>query len=469
MLSFCRKPKKKDFRNRKSLSSLKAVKKAEMQKNQVIDSVCVDYTYDGLGVVKNGTFSIFVKDMAVGDKGKVIITAVRKNYAYGRLLELSEASPYRCQPACPYSRICGGCQLQHLSAEGQKHFKQGLVENNIRRIARLDNQISEIITMDDPWHYRNKIIFPVGKDKDGRCIIGFYRYNSHEIIPVSDCRLQSGESNALLNKMNQFIEKYNLQDKIRNIMIRDMQRTGEMMLVIVTSDSNTDLKQLVREITGFQPKIKSVIQNINPDDTNVVLGKEEKLLYGSERITDILCGLKFSISSHSFYQVNTYQTETLYNKAFDLAEIGKDDEVLDLYSGVGTIGMIASRRARHVTGVEIVEDAVRDARENCRINGIENCDFLCGDAQKLTGQFKEEGRVFDVAIIDPPRKGCSAQTIETLINLSCKKLVYISCNPATLARDLELLKEYYSVEVIQPVDMFPQTYHVETVVLMIKK
>ncbi|MBR0137822.1 MAG: 23S rRNA (uracil(1939)-C(5))-methyltransferase RlmD [Erysipelotrichaceae bacterium] len=438
----------------------------EIQKNQVIDSVCIDYTYDGLGVVKYGTFSIFVKDMAIGDKGKVIITALRKNYAYGRLLELTESSKYRTQPRCPYSKICGGCQLQHLSAQGQKDFKQGIVENNIRHIGKLDNEINPVMVMDDPWHYRNKIIFPVTQDKDGKCVIGFYRYNSHDIIEVKDCCLQSDKANRLLRKMKELIDEYDLASHIRNIMIRDMVRTDSMMLVIVTDREEVDLENLVRDVISFEPSIRSVIQNINPDKTNVVLGKKEKLLYGSETIEDVLCGFRFQISSKSFYQVNTVQTEVLYNTAFELAGITKADELLDLYCGVGTIGMIASRFAGHVTGVEIVESAVENARENARANGIENIEFICGDAQKITADLMKQGKRFEAAVIDPPRKGCSAQTIQTLIDLSIDKLIYISCNPATLARDLEILKEYYEIRTIQPVDMFPQTYHVESVVLM---
>ncbi len=437
-----------------------------MQKNQVIDSVCVDYTYDGLGVVKNGTFSIFVKDMAIGDKGKVIITALRKNYGYGKLIELTESSPYRVQPACPYSRICGGCQLQHLSAQGQREFKQVIVENNIRHIGKLDCEIKPIITMDEPWRYRNKIIFPVTSDNSGRCVIGFYRYNSHDVIPVQNCLLQSERANRVLNKLRDLIDEYGLASPIRNIMIRDMERTGSMMLVVVTDRRNVALDGLVRDIVGFEPAIKSVIQNINPEDTNVVLGKEEKLLYGEETIEDVLSELRFEISSKSFYQVNTSQTEVLYDTAFRLAEISRADELLDLYCGVGTIGMIASRFAGHVTGVEIVESAVENARRNAMLNGIGNIDFICGDAQKITMDMKKQGKRFNAAIIDPPRKGCSEQTIHTLIDLSISKLIYISCNPATLARDLGILKEYYDISLVQPVDMFPQTYHIESIAVL---
>lgn len=441
----------------------------EIKKNQIFEGECIDYTYDGLGVVKYDTFCLFVKDMAIGDIGEIVVTALKKDYGYGKLLKLIKPSEYRAEPVCPYSRICGGCQLQHLSVEGQKAFKENIVRNDIRKIGGLDNEINPIISMDDPYGYRNKIIFPVSTDKNGKCIIGFYRYNSHDIIEVKNCFLQSERVNRLLNKLKELIDRYSLAEEIRNIMIRDMSKTDSIMLVLVTRSEKADLGSLVREVVQYQPSIKSVIQNINPDKTNVVLGKKEKLLYGDEYIIDELCGMKFIISSHSFYQVNTRQTSVLYNKALQLAQLSKDDTLLDLYCGVGTIGITASQYVKSVTGVEIVESAIENAKENCRINNITNVDFICGDAEVISKKFREENRCFDVTVIDPPRKGCSNETVKTLIELNSRKIIYISCNPSTLARDLKLLSEYYDVETVQPVDMFPQTYHVESIALLVRK
>jgi len=441
-----------------------------MIKNQIINGKCIDYTYDGLGVVRYDTFCIFVKDMIVGEEADIIITAVKKGYGYGKIAKLTVTSEERVNNPCSISKPCGGCQLQHMSVKEQARFKQSFVEQNIRNIAKLDIEVNPIISMESPYRYRNKVMLPVGKDKDGKCIIGFYRYNSHDIIPVSDCLLQSDKANRLVNKLKELFDKYALADEVRHIMIRDMSKTSEVMLVLVTyKEKVNNLQKVVTEIVEFDPSIKSVIQNINGEDTNVVLGKKEKLLYGSAYIQDELCGLKFNISSHSFYQVNTYQTEVLYNKAIELAEVSKDDTVLDLYCGVGTIGLITSKHVKKVIGAEIVEEAVNDGKENARINGITNDELICGDAQKVTEQLMNQGIRFDAIIVDPPRKGCSKETLEYLVSLNSPKIVYVSCNPSTLARDLAILKEDYNVKIIQPVDMFPNTYHCETIALLVRR
>ena len=440
-----------------------------MIKNQKFTATATDYTYDGLSVIKYDTFCVFVKDMIKGEEGQIVVTSVKKDYGYGKLLSLIKQSDQRVEPVCPISKICGGCQLQHMSAKEQASFKQGIVQNDISRIAKLDNQVNPIISMTIPYGYRNKVMLPVGKDKEDNTQIGFYRYNSHEIIPVENCALQSEKSNRLINKLKQLIDQYNLADQIRHLMIRDMHSTSEMMLVIVTYKDKCDLKQLVKDIVEFEPSIKSVIQNVNGKDTNVVLGDKEITLYGKEYIEDILCGLRFRISSHSFYQVNSRQTEVLYSKVVEMAHLNKEDTVLDLYCGVGTIGMIASKHCKKVYGVEIVADAVEDGKINASINGIKNVELLCGDAKDITSQLLQQGIMFDCMFIDPPRKGCSKEAINTIVSSASKKLVYISCNPSTLARDLQMLKEYYDVVEIQPVDMFPNTYHTETIALLVRK
>lgn len=440
-----------------------------LKKNQVIEGRCTDYTYNGLGVVKYDTFCIFVKDMAIDEIGQIKITAVRKDFCYGRLLKIIKPSKQRVDPKCPISKQCGGCQLQHLSYQEQLSFKQNHIQNTIERIAKIDKKVNEVIGCENTFAYRNKVILPVSTCKEGKIIVGFYRYNSNEIIPLEYCFLQSEKANKVVNKLINLFEKYKLHKDIRYIMLRDMQKTGQLMLVLVTYQREVDLKDLVKDIVIFEPNIKSVIQNINGERTNVILSDESVLLYGDKYIKDNLCGLTFNISAHSFYQINNFQTEVLYNTAISLADLSKKDTVLDMYCGVGTIGLVLSKYCKEVIGVEIVQQAVIDARENARINNIENATFICGDAEKVSKQLLEEGKQFDCIVIDPPRKGCSKQTIETLIALNSEKIIYISCDPSTLARDLFLLKSNYNVEVIQPVDMFPQTYHVECIACIQRK
>ena len=436
-----------------------------LNKNQHFIGKCEDYTYDGMGVVKYGTFCVFVKDMAFGEEGEIVVTALRKDYAYGRLLKLIKRSDERVEPVCSISRQCGGCQLQHLSYREQLRFKEELVRNNIERIAGLDTPVNAIIGAEKPFCYRNKCQLPVGTDRNGNTIMGFYRFNSHEIIPSDRCHLQSDKAGRLADVIKDLVEKYQLTSEVRHVMIRDMESTSQMMVVLVTWHENVKyLAEIVQQILKSESSVKSIIQNINPEETNVVLGKKEKVLYGNGRIEDELLGLKFSISSHSFYQVNSSQTAVLYSKAIEMADLKKSDTVVDLYCGVGTIGMIASRKAGKVLGVEIVEDAVRDARKNAEINGIDNIEFRCSDARKAALQLADEGTEVDVVFVDPPRKGCDTVTLESLVRISPDRIVYVSCNPATLARDLKYLEANgYKTQQIQPVDQFPQTYHVETV------
>ncbi len=441
-----------------------------MIKNQIITGKCLDYTFDGLGVVKYDTFCVFVKGMLIGEEGEIIITLVKKNFAYGRLLKLTTTSAERVTPVCSVAKGCGGCQLQHMSYAHQLQFKKNIVENDIRNIAHSDKEVMPVMAMNQPYGYRNKVILPVQLDKNGQTEIGFYRYNSHNIIPIDNCYLQSEVSNSLIAKVRELLNDYKLTTLIKHIMIREMFRTQQIMFVFVCYRKDIkSLKNIVKDIVAFEPKIKSIVLNVNAADTNVVLGKEDYLLYGEEHVIDDLCGLKFKISAHSFYQVNTYQTEKLYNLAIKMADLSEKDEILDLYCGVGTIGLVASKYVQKVTGVEIVQQAIIDAKENARLNDINNVEFICGDAQKITKQFQNENIHFNCIFVDPPRKGCSNETIQTLINLQSDKIVYISCQPSTLARDLMMLKEHYNIEKIQPVDMFPQTYHVETVCLLSRK
>ena len=436
-----------------------------MQKNQIFTGTCTDYTYNGLGVVKYDTFCVFVKDMVIGETGEIVITSVKKDYGYGRLLKLEKASEYRCEPVCPISKQCGGCQLMHMNTEGQAQFKQHHVESTLKNIGKIDLPVNKIIMMDEPYRYRNKVILPVGKDKNEMPVTGFYRYNSHEIIPVNECYLQSEQANETVRRIKLLMYRFSIHEYVRYVMIRDLPKTKQMMVVLVTDRKKINrLDEFTKELVKNDKNIVSVIQNVNSEKTNVVLGKQHYLLYGSWYLMDELCGLKFEISDYSFYQINTTQTEVLYNKAIELAELKKDDLVLDLYCGVGTIGLIASRKAGKVIGVEIVEEAIKDARKNAALNNITNASFICGDSQKIASDFVRENIKPDVIFVDPPRKGCSEETLNSIVTMSPERLVYVSCNPSTLARDLLYLSNNgYEIKVIQPVDQFPHTYHVETV------
>ena len=437
-----------------------------MIKNQVFTGECIDYTYDGMGVVRYDNFPFFVKDMIVGEKGQIIITKLLKDYGYGKLLKLEETSPQRVTPTCPVSRQCGGCQLQHMSADEQARFKQNTFRNALKRIGGLDCEVREILRAEKPFGYRNKVQLPVRQGKNGELITGFYRVNSHDIIPVEHCYLQSEVANDLINRIKDIISEHDVSKYIRHIVIKEFEATGETMVVLVTNALRVPLVEDIGRLIGRENRVKSVIQNINDEDTNVVLGKRERVLYGSDHVRDSLDGLLFEIACHSFYQVNSRQTSVLYNTAIKMADLNGNDTVMDLYCGVGTIGLFASRYVKKVLGVEIVESAIINARRNAEINGITNAEFVCGDVEKTIEGNREH---IDVIFVDPPRKGCSRKTIDSIVRIAPERLVYVSCNPATLARDLKILgEEGYEVKAVQPVDMFPQTHHVETVCLLSK-
>jgi len=433
-----------------------------MNKNQIIVSKCVDYTYDGLGVIKDDAFCVFVKDIIKDEEGKIIITKVNKNYAYGKLLELDKPSKDRVIPKCACSKRCGGCQLQHMSYQAQLDFKRNHVEHEIRQISKLNTYVNETLGMDIPFYYRNKVQLPTIVENNS-VKMGFYKVNSHDIIEFDNCVLQSDRANKIVLKIKELLLKYPL--RIRHLMLREMIKTNQIMLVLVCWDKNVETK-LIEEIKNIDEAIVSIMLNVNKEETNVILSKENYCLYGKDYLIDELCGLKFKIGVNSFYQVNNVQTEVLYNTAISMAKLNNNDVVLDLYCGVGTIGLAASKYCKKVIGIEIVEQAIINAKENAKINGITNCEFICSDVSKVIDKINEK---IDCIFVDPPRKGCDQKTLDYLVKFKPSRIVYVSCNPSTLARDLFFLKDYYSIEIIQPVDMFPQTHHVETIVLLSDK
>ena len=437
-----------------------------INKNDHFIGECIDYSYLGLGVVKHEGFCLFVKGMLVGEVGEIVVTTVKKDHGFGRLLKLQKTSSARVESDCPYYPMCGGCQLLHMSYDEQLSFKQHYIEQLMSKALKTDIKIDKIKGMEQPYHYRNKVQIPL-ETNDNQIVGGFYRYNSHDIVPIENCILQSDKSNLIYRKIMTLLNKYHIKDVIKHVLIKHGFSSDQIMIVFIINQNHLPYETEIVDHLSSDPLIKSIIVNVNKRSDNVILGNDEKVIYGKDHITDDLMGYNFSISSKSFYQINSKQTEVLYQIAYDMAKLSKEDTLLDLYCGIGTIGLIASQYVKEVVGIEIVEQAVKDAENNALLNKVTNTSFYTGEAKDVAQRLLEDGKYFNVIFVDPPRKGLDDVTIETIIKLNPERLVYISCNPATLARDLVIFDQKgYKVKKIQPVDMFPNTYHVETVVLM---
>jgi 23S rRNA (uracil1939-C5)-methyltransferase len=446
---------------------------APVAKNEYYDVTFEDLTHDGLGVAKIDGFPIFVKNGLPGEKAKIKVIKVKKGYGYGRLMELYEQSPDRVEPSCPIYKQCGGCQLQHLSYEGQLRAKQKHVKEVMARIGKLENVIVHpVIGMKDPWRYRNKAQVPVG-EREGGLVAGFYQERSHEIINMDACLIQQEMNDIVVQTVKKICEKYKVpaynevthKGVLRHIMARYGAATKEVMVVLITrTEELPHKKKIVQEIIDSVPNVKSIIQNINPKKTNVIMGDETKVLWGAEYIYDYIGDIKFAISARSFYQVNPEQTKVLYEKALEYAGLTGEETVIDAYCGIGTISLFLAKKAKKVYGVEVVPEAIEDAKRNAELNGITNVEFAVGEAEAVIPKWYEQGIHADCIVVDPPRKGCDETLLQTIIAMKPKRVVYVSCNPATLARDLRILEDggYQTIEV-QPVDMFPHTAHVECV------
>lgn len=446
-----------------------------MKKNDYITAKCIDYTHDGFGVVKIDGFPVFVKEMLVDEVGKIKIIKVLKNYAIGRLIDLDVQSKERVEVKCPIFKQCGGCQMQHLSTIGQQQFKTKRVKDVLQRIGHCDVDVNDCIMMDNPWYYRNKVQVPVGLENN-EVITGFYKNHTNDIISMDQCFIQNEESNLIVNRVKELMNEYHIepynkvtkQGNIKHILTKQGYYTKEMMVVLISNYKKIPhIFKIVNRLKKEFPHIKTIIQNINPRDDNVILGDKENILYGEGYIEDTLLGLTYRISLKSFYQVNPIQVEKLYLKAIEYADLNKDDIVLDAYCGIGTIGLSLANQVKKVYGVEIVEQAIENAKENALRNHIDNVEFYAEDA----GEFMVKSRHNDinVVMVDPPRKGCSKIFLDQLLKLSPEKIVYISCDVSTQARDIAYLQENgYIVDKCQPVDMFPQTTHIENIVRMSK-
>lgn len=436
--------------------------------------ICSDYTYDGKGIVKDGKKVVFVDGALLNEELEITIIHESKNQTLGKIKKIIKASPNRVKPFCSLASDCGGCTLQHANYKEQLSFKTKHVQDCINKFAKLDIKVKDCIGMNTPFCYRNKSQVPFSMVKN-KIKYGFYKQDTHSIIQMNDCKIQSEESNEILKVIKDLMEKYKIsayeEDRrkgiIRHVLIKKGFTTKQVMVVFVTNtDSFPNRKFLVKDLLKSFPNIKTIIQNINTRDTNVILGEKEMVLFGNGYIEDVLMGVKFKISSKSFYQVNPIQTEVLYSKAIELAKLKKTDRILDAYCGIGTIGLIASKNVKEVIGVEIVKDAIKDAKSNASLNKINNASFVLADASNFMVDFSKTTEKIDAVFVDPPRKGCDEKFLNSIMKLSPERIVYISCNPSTLARDLCYLKEKYNIKEIQPVDMFPHTFHVETIALL---
>ncbi|HEY9161075.1 MAG TPA: 23S rRNA (uracil(1939)-C(5))-methyltransferase RlmD [Desulfomonilia bacterium] len=429
--------------------------------------------HEGQGVGRVDGFTVFVDDALEGEEVLVRITKVSKSYSVGRLVEIINPSASRISPFCPAFEKCGGCSLQHMSMEAQLRFKTNLVKESIKRIGKLEDVIiHETIGTKDPFNYRNKAQYPVraGTDKP---IAGFYARRSHEIIECKGCGIQNETSDRIKDAVSGFMHRYKIvpydeakgTGLVRHIMTREGFKTRETMVVIVINGKDFPHKdKLIQELVEREPSIKSIYLNINRKNTNIIMGEENIKIYGEDFITEYIEDLKFRISPLAFFQVNPVQTEVLYGKALQYADLTGNEVVYDLYCGTGTISLFLARKARKVYGIEVVADAIRDAVKNAEINCIKNTEFIVGEAEKV-----ELTQRADVVVLDPPRKGCDEKLLKTLVDMGPKRIVYVSCNPATLARDLNYLAENgFEVLEVQPVDMFPWTGHVETIIMMTK-
>jgi len=453
-------------------------KNIPVEKNQdyVIDITGMGFEGEGVGRIED--YTVFVQGALLGEKAKVKIVKANKNFGFGKLLEIIEPAANREEPSCGIYKRCGGCQLQHLSYEGQLQFKTQRVKDVISRIGKLENvAIHPTMGMKSPYRYRNKVQLPVGIN-NGEVEIGFYAPRSHEIIPMDSCGIQDEVADKVVALTKEWIKKYNIEPYneenssgiIRHIMIRKAFKTGEVMVVIVTNSEKLPYKnEFVDLIVNNIKGIKSVIQNVNGKKTNVILGEKCIALWGEATITDYIGKFAFKISPLSFFQVNPIQTEVLYNKALEYADLKGNEVVFDAYCGAGTISLFLSQKAKMVYGVEIVPQAIENAIENAKENKVNNAEFIVGQSEKVIPELIDKGIKADVVVVDPPRKGCEKELLEAMAAMSPERIVYVSCDPGTLARDLGILEElgYRTVEV-QPVDMFPQTAHVECVALVNK-
>lgn len=445
-----------------------------MKKDEIVTVTIEDMSSEGLGVGRSDGLTLFVKDTVIGDTAEVKIMKMKKTYGYARLIRLIRPGKDRIPAPCPVAKQCGGCQIQAMSYEAQLRFKENKVRGNLQRIGKFDNPPMEpIIGMQEPFRYRNKAQFPVGRDRNGHLIAGFYAGRTHTIVESRDCLLGDKVNEKILNLVLEHMETHGIspydettgQGLVRHIMTRTGFQTGQIMVCIVVNGDSLPVGDALAAELAQIPGMTSITLNINKENTNVILGKKIITLWGQDYIEDMIGSVRFRISPLSFYQVNPVQTEKLYGKALEYAGLTGKETVWDLYCGIGTISLFLAQRAKKVYGVEIVPEAIRDAKQNAALNDICNAEFFTGKAEEvLPDMYAREGISADVIVVDPPRKGCEKSVLDTMIKISPRRIVYVSCDSATLARDLQYLcANGYSLEKVCPVDMFGNSVHVESV------
>lgn len=459
-----------------------------MQKNELVTVTIEDIGINGEGIGKVDGYTLFIKDAIIGDVVEAKVMKAKKNYGYARLMNILTPSPYRVkQPKCPMARKCGGCQIQEMEYDRQLAFKEDKIRGNLMRIGEvpaevLDQAMEPIVGMDNPFHYRNKAQFPIGTDKEGHIITGFYAGRTHSIIPNTDCALGVEVNEIILKQILAFMEEYKIsaydetehKGLVRHVLIRYGFVTKEIMVCLVINGNHLPHGDILAERLAKIEGMTSITLSINKEKTNVIMGSQIEPLWGKTYITDYIGNIKYQISPLSFYQVNPVQTEKLYGLALEYAGLTGKETVWDLYCGIGTISLFLAQKAKEVYGVEIVPQAIEDARNNAKINGIENARFYVGKAEEVLPEYyaqyeKEHGKKAhaDVIVVDPPRKGCEESLLQTMVDMEPERIVYVSCDSATLARDVKFLREKgYELVRGRGVDQFGHTVHVECVVLM---
>ena len=451
----------------------------EIEKNKEYIVDIIDNGYEGEGIAKINDFTIFIPGAIKGEKVKIIIVKVLSSHAFGKIIEIIDTSNSRKEVDCTTYKRCGGCNLRHINYADTLNMKRKIVQNLVNKTLKNEVKVNEIIGMDKPFYYRNKAQYPVGKDKENKPVIGVFANRTHEIIPINKCYIQNEQTEEIAKYVFELWNKNNLsiydettrKGLLRHIVTKIGIKTNEIMLILVINGSKfKDEESFVNNIINRYPNVKTIVKNINTKNTNVILGDKNSTLYGEGYIKDRLGEYTFKISPLSFYQVNPIQAEKLYNIGVQAAQISKNDVVFDLYCGIGTISIFMAKYAKEVYGIEIVDEAVKMAEENASLNKIENTKFISGDVEIILDELINLKHIIpDVIMIDPPRKGLDNKSIENIKKIQPNKFVYISCNPATLVRDLAKFEDMYDVQEIQPVDMFPWTSHVECVSVLYLK
>ncbi len=452
----------------------------EIKKNDIYEVVIEDIGSTGEGIGKIDGYTLFVKDATIGDTVMAKVMKTKKNYGYGRLMEIVKPSPYRVTPRCENAKACGGCQIQHLSYEEQLKFKENKVKNLLERVGHVSDYVMHpILGMDEPYHYRNKAQFPVGLSKDGEIVTGFYAGRTHAIIDTAHCYIQDPKNEIIMKLVKTWMQENHVkpyneekhQGLVRHVFTRIGKHTGEIMVCLVINGQKIPNEQSFIEMLKDVEGMTSICLNVNTKKTNVILGSQMIYLWGEKYIVDKIGDVSYEISPLSFYQVNPSQTEVLYGKALEYAGLTGNEVVWDLYCGIGTISLFLAQKAKQVYGVEIVPEAIEDAKRNAARNHIDNAQFFVGKAEEVLPEEYEKNQIkADVIVVDPPRKGCDESLLACMVEMAPEKIVYVSCDPATLARDAGYLEQHgYKVKDVQCVDQFGHSVHVETVVLIMRQ